>query len=253
MSSIWPAAKACFACLALAASALSGPHTAQAAEVLPPTPEVAMARFVALNNARGLQSAEGKALLAGELDRVDTPGIDVLPPPDRLVRLGANSAVARIPAHAGGSPDLYWFLEKREEGWSLVSMRALALTGVIAELRRLLRAQPTRTTEEEATLRNAELTLSPDRQLLAWAQAHRGLLAQVRAAPGSAEANRAVKAAGGNYSRLEDGIVFLSIGGILDNEVGFLFPLGGKPPAVDESSFIWIEPAVDGWFLFKTT
>lgn len=211
-----------------------------------------MTRFVALNNSRSLLSAEGKALLAGELDDADTPGLGNLPPPDRLVRIRADFAVARIRAH-GGAPDLYWFLERRSDGWSVVGMRALALTGVVAELRRLLRAQPTRTAQEEVTLRNAELTLSPDRGLLAWAAAHRALLAQVRAAPGSPEANRAVKAAGGNYSRVENGIVFLSIGGILDNEVGFLLPLAGPPPAMDDSNYIWVEPAVDGWYLFKTT
>lgn len=212
-----------------------------------------MTRFVALNNARGLASPEGKALLEGELDDVDTPGLGTLPTPDRVIRIREGAAVARTAANASGSPDLYWYLEKREEGWALVGMRALALVGVLAELRRLLRAQPTRSAEEELSLRNAELTLSADRELLAWAAAHRQLLAQVRAAPGSPEANRAVKAAGGTYSRVEGGILFLSIGGILDNEVGFLLPLAGPPPAIDDSSYIWIEPAVDGWYLFKTT
>ncbi|MET1112932.1 MAG: hypothetical protein ABWX67_15555 [Allosphingosinicella sp.] len=241
MPAIWSAAKACFAGLALAAGALA------------PTPEAAMSRFVTLNNARGLGSAEGKALLAGELDGADTPGMGELAPADRLVRIGADSAVARIPATAGGAPDLYWFLARRGDGWSLVGMRTLALTGIVAESRRLLRALPTRTAEQEADLRNAELTLAPDRELLAWAAAHRALLAQVRAAPGSAEADRAVKAAGGHDARREGGIVFLSIGGILDNEVGFLFPLAGPPPMMDASGYIWIEPAVDGWYLFKTT
>jgi hypothetical protein len=245
---IWSTAKLCLACLAVAT-----PVLAEAARALPPTPEAAMARFVTLNNARGLASAEGKALLAGELDSADTPGLGELAPADRIVRIGADSAVARIPAGADGAPDLYWFLERRDGGWSLVGMRTLALTGVLVEMRRLLLAQPSRTADEEAILRNAELTLAPDRKLLAWAAAHRQLLAQVRAAPGSAETERAVRAAGGNRSWREGGNVFLSIGGILDNVVGFLLPDAGPPPAMDSSGYIWIEPAVDGWYLFKTT
>jgi hypothetical protein len=231
----------------------SVPRAAIAADALSPTPEAAMTRFVSLNNGRRLASEEGKALLAGELDEVDTPGMGQLSAPDRLVRTGADSAVARIPANADGAPDLYWFLERREGSWSVVGMRTLALTGVVVELRRLLRAQPSRTADEETVLRNAELTLAPDRELLAWAAGHRELLAKVRAAPGSAATDRAVQVAGGNRSRLEGGIVFLSIGGILDNEVGFLLPLTGRPPTMDAGGYIWIEPAIDGWYLFKTT
>jgi hypothetical protein len=219
---------------------------------LPATPEAAMELLVALNNSRRLNSPQGKALLSGELDRFDSAGTGEAPRADRIVPVGAGRAVARIPS-AGGDPDTYFYLRRDPGGWTVYALRALALTGILAELRRSLADLPSRSPEEEKSLRNAELVLAPDRALIAWAQAHRELLDRARTAPASADVARDLESAGGTGVRVEDGRTIVSIGGILDNEVGFLFAPDGRTPAIDPGSYIWIEPAGNGWYLFKTT
>jgi hypothetical protein len=50
------------------------------------------------------------------------------------------------------------------------------------------------------------------------------------------------------------GVVKVTIGGILDNSVGFLHAADpASVPPIDPSEHIWIEPVGDGWYLFKTT
>ena len=212
-----------------------------------------MERLVALNNSRALKSPEGEALLSGELDDLKSAGSGDWPHPDRVVAIGADRAVGRRSSPTGQFSDSYFYLRRGAEGWSIYAYRTLALTAVLAELRRLLRAQPARSPEEERSLRNAELVLAPDRELIAWAQAHRDLLERARAEPASADLARDLEEAGGNRVQVDNGSTIVSIGGILDNEVGFLFAPDGRPPAIDPDSYIWIEPAGDGWYLFKTT
>jgi hypothetical protein len=225
----------------------------QARDAGPPSPEAAVSRFVALNNIRALQSDEAEGLLAGEFSRLRLQGGGDLPEADKVLVITEAKAVARLPAREGGNPDLYLYLERAPGGWRLVAWRTLALTGLLAELRRQLQLLRDRTPDQEEALRHTQLVLAPDRTLLAWAMEHRALLDRCRAEPGSPAVARALKAAGGNGIRVEDGITFVSIGGILDNEVGFLFAPEGRLPGIDQSHYIWIEPAREGWYLFKTT
>jgi len=51
----------------------------------------------------------------------------------------------------------------------------------------------------------------------------------------------------------KDGNVDVSIGGILENGVGFLYCPENSPPGIDPSSFIWIERVADKWYLYRTT
>jgi hypothetical protein len=209
--------------------------------------------MVALNNKAGLRSAEGKALLSGELKAFAIAGSGTLPAPDKVIRTGPRSGVARLPAAAGANPDLYLYIEEGRAGWQVTAIRSLALTGVLAELIRIDAEAPSDDPEQRATIRNAKLTLATDRELIGWAQEHRALLARARSEPRSAELARALKAAGAGRVREEDGLLIVSVGGIVDNEVGFLLPTSGPVPAISPSTYIWIEPAADGWYLFKTT
>jgi hypothetical protein len=209
--------------------------------------------MVALNNKAGLRSAEGKALLSGELKALATAGSGTLPAPDKVIRTGPRSAVARLPAAAGVNPDLYLYMDEGRTGWQVTAIRSLALTGVLAELIRMDAEAPAYDPEQRATIHNAKLTLAADRELIGWAQEHRALLARARSEPRSAELARALRAAGAGRVREEDGLLIVSVGGIVDNEVGFLLPTSGPVPAISPSTYIWIEPAADGWYLFKTT
>jgi hypothetical protein len=50
------------------------------------------------------------------------------------------------------------------------------------------------------------------------------------------------------------GCVFLEIGGMLDNEVGFVrCSSGAKIPAMSPERFILVESITSGWYLYKTT
>jgi hypothetical protein len=102
-------------------------------------------------------------------------------------------------------------------------------------------------------LRNIELVLASDSELLAWRKSHRALLERARAAPSSPEVQRELREAGASRVGVENGLTIVSIGGILDNVVGFLWAPEGRVPSISPSEYIWIEPAGDGWYLFKTT
>jgi hypothetical protein len=239
--------------LALLVGAAERPATAQSISAAPDSAEEAIALFVELNNRSELLSAEGKRLLAGELDDIDRPGEGILPPADKVLRISDTESVARVPAREGSHPDLYFYLDRESDGWTVTAIRTLSLTGLFQEMRRTLRQMPTRSPVEEASLRNAELILSDDRTLLAWAAEHSVLLDRARADPRSPDVAREFEAAGGNQVRTDDGLIILSVGGIMDNEVGFLFAPEGRLPAISLTDYIWIEPAGRGWYLFKTT
>jgi hypothetical protein len=239
--------------LTLAAGSAVPFVSTQAAPAAPDSAEGAIALFVELNNRAGLLSAEGKRLLAGELDDVNEPGDGTLPAADRILKISEERWVARIPARTGSHPDLYFYLQRESHGWTVTAFRSLSQTGLFHEMRRLLKAIPTRDPEQEISLRNVELILSDDRTLLAWAASHSGLMDRARADPRSAEIAREFEAEGGDQVRVDDGLIILSIGSIIDNEVGFLFAPDGRVPAISRDEYIWIEPAGGGWYLFKTT
>lgn len=254
--------------------ALAGASMAPAQSNLAPDADSSRVRatldhFLLLNQARALAGDEARALLAGELDNVTQATFGPLPPPDRIIMLADHRAVARLPAEGEVRPDIYLYLGEHDGSWTIDALRTLALTGVIEEIRRLGREMTARSPEIEAALRSAELTLSSDRQLASWFRENRGALESLRAlaeaqrpAPGSGDARIGTPETNAIVARLHlnmvsisrDGVVRVSIGGILDNEVGLLHAGSADlVPAIDPASYIWIEPLGDGWYLFKTT
>jgi len=209
--------------------------------------------FVRYSNESRLDVAEARRLMSGELAAFDAASLGgAVPEPDRVVILPDGSAVARIPAGPQGNPDIYLFIGQSDGVWSVRAIRALALTGPFRALATALDALPSRTAEQETALRNARLTLSPDRELIDWSRRHRAVLERARAEPDSPGTQAALEEVGAHRAYREDGRVHVGIGGILDNEVGFLFAPDGVPPPIDRSNFIWVEDAGGGWFLYKT-
>jgi hypothetical protein len=217
---------------------------------LPPTPSAAMALLLDLDRRSGLQSPEGKALLAGELDRVDAPTFGDLGSPDKIQIAATGTAVARIPAN-GSHPDIYFFLT-RGSGWTITAVRSLAMTGLLQELIRLDEANPSQDPEMRQSVNNARLTLSTDRELLAWAGRNRALLERARTGPDAPGLEAALKEAGALRAYRDGPVTHVLIGGLVDNEVGFLWTEGAPPP-MDPHSYIWVEAAGNGWYLYKTT
>ncbi len=123
-------------------------------------------------------------------------------------------------------------------------------------------------------LPNLRLTVASDVSLKGYFEEHRASLERIVAAyaadptlahvlsdergePGAAVAdvlrdlhlNRAFRG-----TMTGDDGVSIGIGGMLDNEVGYLYvPAGAQPPRMRESNYIYVEPLGGGWYLFKTT
>jgi hypothetical protein len=229
-------------------------------------PRAAVDRFLVLNAAGSLAMAEGRALVDDELDGADDPTWGPLSTPDKLVMPNATTAVARLPAE-GDRPDIYLYLHRSGAGeWAIGAMRTLALTGILHEVRRELRAKPTLTAEERDSLDEVELTLSSDRQLAGWFTANKASLAELKtmaeASGGSGwrrvethQAKRRLAQLHATMLSIDDkGAIIVTLGGVIDNSVGFLFaPNTASLPPINSSEYIWIEPMGDGWYLFKTT
>ncbi|HLA94981.1 MAG TPA: hypothetical protein VK612_04615 [Pyrinomonadaceae bacterium] len=59
-----------------------------------------------------------------------------------------------------------------------------------------------------------------------------------------------------NLSVLEiksNGNIEITIGGITDNSVGFVYSPSGSPPLIDGWRYIWVERIAPKWYLFRTT
>ena len=117
-------------------------------------------------------------------------------------------------------------------------------------------------------LANLELMLASDRDLRAWFDHNRHDLETLRAmtqngretAGNDDEMTMVDTSALRRRLHLDaisfssTGIVRVTIGGMTDNEVGFLHASNpAAVPPIDPSDHIWIEPLGDGWYLFRTT
>lgn len=50
-----------------------------------------------------------------------------------------------------------------------------------------------------------------------------------------------------------DGNIEITIGGVTDNSVGFVYSPAGTPPLIDGWRYIWVEEVAARWFLYRTT
>jgi hypothetical protein len=228
-------------------------------------PREAVRRLIQLSASSGLTGDAGRALLAGELEEWRAASMGDLPQADTILLLNGRIAVARLPAKNESRPDIYLYMNRGEGGaWTITAFRSLALMDIPMQLRDLLRAQTTRTTEEEETLRNIELTLSSDGDLRRWFATHRAELERLRELAEAHAGDAAVdtpetRAALArihvlSLTRSANAVIRVIIGGMVDNEVGFLHaPDASSVPPIDPGDHIWIEPVGDGWYLYKTT
>ena len=231
-----------------------------------------IARFLDLNRRHQLDRREAKSLFAGEMAEWDAPMVGPLSAPDKLILAGDDLAIARLQGSTSDvAIDVYLYLRPVEGSWRIGAMRSLALTGMLREIRAYLTRKPDRSPEEDAMLRHANLTLSTDRQLIEWFRSNRASIEELRARAASARPRNGPQPA---YQRIDDPATagalarlgassltieaeqtILTIGGMVDNSVGFLHT-DGAPPRIGEQgadNYIWIESLGDGWFLFRTT
>ena len=219
------------------------------------TPEKTFARFIELANTGGLGSPEGQALLTGEAKAAATNAVSALPAPDRIVTISPEKAAARVVFKnaEGQEGDVYFYLERTDGAWRVSAFRQMAMTDMSYVLLREMNKQATLSPADQDEKRNLELLLSSDRQLRAWFAANRPALDALAQSSQSSATEARLKAIGiRSMEKVRDQIV-LTIGGAVDNTVGFLRAGPSGPPAISPSEFIWIESVGDNWYLFRTT
>lgn len=211
-------------------------------------------------------AARWQPLLTGEARERWTRGDATLDLTVNAVRPAANGrAVARVGCDGRHRrADLYFYLAPTPAGWRIETVRGFAMTGFLEEILRLgtESGDPTM----QPAVANARLVLQDDAGQRAWFVAHRGNLEALAAAAKDQLAEglwvtreedsaigRAVQELALNGVHREAGIVYVSVGGLVDNEVGFLKIEHGAPPPITTDDYIWVEPLDGGWWLFRTT
>jgi hypothetical protein len=220
-------------------------------------PEVTVERFLAANAAGDLAPVRGQ--LTGEAANWDSaPGVSK-GADFKVARQGEAQAIARIRVERPdqASPDGYLYLRREDGAWKIHAHRGLATIEVLVALRRQLRAKSALGDDDRRLLANLELTLASDADLRVWFADHREscdeFVDMARSAqPGDGAPLQQYVEDLGFSSFVPDEPFQLVLGGMVDNSVGFLHTRG-RPPPMDPSDFIWIEPLGGGWSLFKTT
>jgi hypothetical protein len=173
--------------------------------------------------------------------------------------------------------DWYAYLRKEDTTWRLAAVRTLALPPLFFMLLDSLEATKRLPDSRRQVLENMRLTASPDSALKAFFAERRATLEgiadgfsretarSIAAAPDGLKAPTpalrslatrlaTVRLRGAWRSPELPGCVFLEIGGMIDNEVGFVrCTSGAGPPPVTPEHFILVEPIAPGWYLYKTT
>ncbi len=197
----------------------------------------------------------------------------------RCLEQDSTSAIFAVQITSGDDEgDLYVYLENGGSGWFIAAIRTLALTEIPQSVVNGVSDPSQLSVRERQVYENCRLLLSSDRKLKEYFLAYRKEFERLRE----------ILAADGTQARLkcrisfsdvdedtaalsegdqllcnlnlntahtsESGVVEISVGGMVDNEVGYMFvPEGQQPPRMDSSRYIYVDRIVDRWFLFKTT
>jgi hypothetical protein len=257
---------------------LSAPCSAQS----PPGPEtgpewVAEQYFFAPAWPRKAEYYTGEMRVRQGEKTIGEAGVPALRTSLRPVETTPATSVYAVQAVLNGRVhDLYAYVVKEEAGWRLAAIRALWLPPMYYMLLDTLASTPTLPDSDAAELENMRLTVSTDSALKAFFEAHHPVLDSiaevfgrdttrlVRAVRPGAAASTSPRSPATQLAELHfggarrdpgaPGCVLLAIGGMLDNEVGFMHcPDTATPPAMSIASFILVEAVAPGWYLYKTT
>ncbi len=174
--------------------------------------------------------------------------------------------------------DWYLYLVRGGEVWKLEAVRTLVLPPLFYTILDSLAAGTNAPDSLAAMVQGMRLTASSDSALKAYFAAHAremdalaALVARTpslrlatgdgRVEPAGADAReirvalRALHIGAASRDGVEaPGCVLLTIGGMADNEVGYLHaPPGCKVPKMSPERFIYVERVAPGWYLYKTT
>jgi hypothetical protein len=196
----------------------------------------------------------------------------------RLLSMTPSEAVYTVQVSDGRrAQDWYAYQSKAWNRCRLAAVRTLALRAPFFMLLDSLAV--TKPLPDSATqiLDNMRLTATPDSGLKVFFAARRATLEaiadgfsresvrSIAAAPVGLKApTQALRSLAGQLATIHfrgawrdagrPGCVFLEIGGMTDNEVGFVrCASGSTPPSMSPKEFILVEAIAPGWYLYKTT
>lgn len=196
----------------------------------------------------------------------------------RLVHASDSLAVYAVQVGSGQRiEDWYAYVVRGPSGWRLTAVRTLALPPLFFMAMDSLSMAQSLPDSMAEFLANMRLTASSDSALSEFFRSHRPELQRIAdgfsretarsisAAPAGLQAPTASLQALARQLALLHlrgawrdpdivGCVFVEIGGMIDNEVGFMWCASGiAPPPITPERFILVEPLADGWYLYKTT
>lgn len=233
------------------------------------SPAETVATFLSFNKGSRLGTPAARPLIGGELTGMTSRTLGPMASPDKIITVSPQLSVARLPATKENPADTYLYVVQSASGtWTINAIRALALPPFVATLRNDLIQRVTLTNEEQQSLAEINLMMQSDADLRSWFAEHRSELDALRTiALAEPTIGGTARTIDGDAARMalgqinasslaisENGAVTVTLGGIVDNIVGFLFAgTSDKVPTVDGSEYIWVEAVGDGWYLFKAT
>ena len=168
-----------------------------------------------------------------------------------------NSVYAVLLSDGHNSQDWYVFLVRENDLWKLSAVRSLALPSVFYSALQQLEQKYPRSEIEEWQFQNMLLTIKSDQELKDYLRSNLTEfknLANLYLEGGKEQSTIGARHLYVNFVSDKDGVLDFSIGGIIDNSVGYLYvPEGSKVPTMSPSEFIYIEEIADGWYIYKTT
>jgi hypothetical protein len=201
-----------------------------------------------------------------------------------LLSEAGRAVYATFIRDAQHAQDWYTYLRKEEGVWKIEAVRTLSLPPIQYAMLDSLEGRRARgllpdslvpvtetmrlSTRSDSGLKAYVVANEPALRVLARRfAAMRGLDAlsvsgEVFPAGATGEVERRSLASGLRALRLgaalrfsdQPNCVFLKIGGVTDNQVGFIYaPAGCVPPGLSPDEYIYVERVVPGWFVYKTT
>ena len=162
--------------------------------------------------------------------------------------------------NAEAERDLYAYLLLESGQWKLEAVRALFLPAFVQILLHQLAAIETRTEEQEWQYKNLLLMMSSDRVLKQHLLSNREAFEQIINWPHDRDWSerdallRSLYIENTGKTEQNPFVRTFAIGGILDNEVGYLHvPDGEDPPVIHQSDLIYVEHVIGNWYVYKTT
>ena len=208
------------------------------------------------------------------------PGVAVTSRP--LLADAQRAVFATALRDTAKAEDWYTYLRREQGAWKIEAVRTLALPPMIYMLLDTLQAARKTGTLGELDARmleNLRLTTQSDSALKAYLVAHQpAFLAIARhfeaipaaediseegkvrgSAPDAARRQlaaelRALHLNGVMRQQSAPRCIFVVVGGMLDNEVGYIYaPDGCAPPPISPGDYIYVERVAPGWYIYKTT